>query len=248
MKLMVGKEGISRKLLSKLGSSSLVLFKFGMGSGGDILLKQLFDAVSEDYYSIMISTHQTDEEMMTDLSHIGVGRPPELVSMLPSIHRRLSELQKRDRFISEGIMVTDILEISSNSDDRILPVKPHLEILSKITEISSKQVLPFNLVLDSIADLVEETSREEVVDRLRILKKALREKGGMALVGCPLSYQVFSDQENTLFDAVIEVRAERTADGWSRTLTFLNIKGSGEPPEEWQITTNKEVPAALEIE
>ncbi|MBN1540390.1 MAG: hypothetical protein JW939_09620 [Candidatus Thermoplasmatota archaeon] len=248
MKLLVGGEGISKRLLSRLGPSGLVLFKYNMGSGGDVIMKQLFDNVPEGSYSILISTHQTDAEMREDLSRIGVERPPELVSMLALMDRRLSEIQKRDRFISEGIMVTDLIEISSCSDERVVPIKPHLEMLSKITEISYKQILPFSLVLDSIVDLVEETSREEVVDRLRILKKALREKGGIALVGCSLGYQGFSGYENTLFDAVIEVKAERKADGWSRTLTFVNIKGSGELPEEWPITVTKDVPAALEVQ
>ncbi|MBN1390118.1 MAG: hypothetical protein JXA22_05695 [Candidatus Thermoplasmatota archaeon] len=248
MKLLVGSQSISRRIQNKLGTSKLVLFKFGKGSGGDTLLKQFFDTPEEDNYSVMISTHQTGGEMMEEMADLGIESMPELVSILPLIDRRLSALQKRDRFISEGIMVTDLLEISSNSSDRTISMGPHLEILSKLTEIITKQVLPFRLVLDSLVDLVEETSSEEVIDRMRMLKKALREKGGLALIGCPLDDHGLSGQETTLFDAVIEVRAEKRGNNWSRSFTFLNIKGSIEPPEEFPITMTTDIPTAMEVE
>jgi hypothetical protein len=126
--------------------------------------------------------------------------------------------------------------------------KPQMTMLSSITTTASKQVLPFRMVLDSIVDLVRGSSKDDTLDRLMILKKALRDKGGIALIACPLEYGEFRDYENTLFDGVIEVRCERTGNGWKRKLVFVNIKGSGEPPEEFIIAPVEEIPTALSVD
>ncbi|MGA1819430.1 MAG: hypothetical protein ACMUHU_00310 [Thermoplasmatota archaeon] len=248
MRLMVGNEDVSKRIISKVGLSKLILFKSGKGSGGDLLLKQMFENVPQGTSSIFVSTHQTEGELMEELLDLGIERTPELISLLPVIDLRLSDVVKRDRFINEGIMVTDLLEISSNSIDRPAAQDPHKKVLSILSEISSKQVLPFRMVIDSLVDMVEETSFEEIVDRLRILKRSTRENQGLVMVGCPLEYDVFRDLEQTLFDAVIEVRADKRGEAWFRTLSFVHVKGSGDPPEEWQISAVKEIPTALSVD
>ncbi|MGA1792435.1 MAG: hypothetical protein ACMUHM_00635 [Thermoplasmatota archaeon] len=248
MRLMVGNEDVSKRIISKVGLSKLILFKSGKGSGGDLLLKQMFENVPEGTNSIFISTHQTEGELMEDLLDLGIERQPELISLLPVIDLRLSEVAKRDRFINEGIMVTDLLEISSYSSDRPASQNTHMKVLSTLSDISSKQVLPFRMVIDTLVDLVEESSPEEIIDRLRILKRSIRENQGLVIVGCPQGYDVFQDLEQTLFDVIIEVKAEKRGEAWFRTLSFAHIKGSGEPPEEWQISTVKDIPTALSVD
>ena len=248
MRLLVGNAEMSQKLTEKVGNGKLVLFKFGPGSGGDILLRQFFDDIPEGSYSVWISTHQSEIEMVEDLQDLGMDRTPELLSLLPFIERRLEEVEKKDRFINEGIMVTDLLEISSQSGERMIEKKSHMRMLAAITSTSLKQVLPFRMVVDSIADLVKDSSKEEVIDRMMLLKKALREKGGLALVGCPIDFSELSDQEQTLFDAVVEVTAVKQGDLWLRTLTLRNVKGSGEPPEVWRVDSMTDIPTALSVD
>ena len=248
MKLLVGNEDVTRKIISKIGKARMVLFKFGNGSGGALLMKQIFEKVPEGTYSVFVSTHQSEKDILEEFADMGIEKTPDIVSLLPEFDSRLSDIRRRDRFVTDGIMVTDLLEISSHNSEKVVSRNPRMRILSIITDISSKQVLPFRMVMDSLPDLVEETSKREVVDRLRILKGSLRENGGMVLVGCPLDYVMFSDLDSTLFDAVIEVKADKRGDAWFRSLTFMNVKGSGEPPEEFSISQVKEIPTALAVD
>jgi archaellum biogenesis ATPase FlaH len=248
MRFLVGNEELSKRLMDKIGNGKLILFKFGHGSGGDLLMKQFFEDIPEGSYSVWISTHQSEVEMIENLNDLEMARMPEVISLLPFIENRLSEIEKRDKFINEGIMVTDLLEISSYSEDRIIDKKSHMRMLAAITSTSMKQVLPFRMVVDSIADLVLDSSKEDVIDRLMVLKKALRENGGLALIGCPLNFMDLKDQEQTLFDAVIEVTAEKKDNQWFRSLTLTNIKGSGEPPIEWEVESAQDIPSALSVD
>jgi KaiC/GvpD/RAD55 family RecA-like ATPase len=248
MRFLVGNSELSKLLMDKIGNGKLILFKFGHGSGGDLLMKQFFEDIPEGSYSVWISTHQSEVEMIENLNDLGMSRMPEVISLLPYIENRLSEVEKRDKFINEGIMVTDLLEISSYSEDRMIDKKSHMRMLAAITSTSMKQILPFRMVVDSIVDLVMDSTREDVIDRLMVLKKALREKGGLALIGCPMEFTDLRDQEQTLFDAVIEVTAEKRNDMWSRTMVLKNIKGSGEPPIELEVESIGDIPSALSVD
>lgn len=248
MRLLVENEVLSDRLDNRIGNGKLVLFKFGQGSGGDLLMKQFFENIPEGIYSVWISTHQSETEMIEDLNDMGMDRLPEIISLIPFIETRLTEVEKRDRFINEGIMVTDLLEISSQSGDRMIERKSHMRMLAAITSTSIKQVLPFRMVVDSIADLILDSSKVDVMDRMMLLKKALKDKGGMALIGCPIDFTDLKDQEQTLFDAVIEVKAERQEDIWTRNLTLKNVKGSGDPPEVWHLESIKDIPTALSVD
>lgn len=248
MRLLVGNAELSGRLVDKIGNGKLVLFKFGPGSGGDLLMKQFFEDIPEGYYSVWISTHQSESEMLEDLNNLGMERKPEVISLLPFIETRLDEVEKKDRFINEGIMVTDLLEISSQTRDKMIDKKSHMRMLAAITSTSMKQVLPFRMVVDSINDLVLDSSKGDVIDRILLLKKALRENGGIALIGSPINFTELHDQEQTLFDAVIEVTTERQGEVWTRKLTLMNVKGSGEPPEEWQLDSMKDIPTALSVD
>jgi archaellum biogenesis ATPase FlaH len=248
MRLLIGNDELSNRLSDNIGNGKLILFKFGHGSGGDLLMKQFFDDIPEGFYSVWISTHQSEIEMIEDLKDLDIDRLPEVISLLPFIEKRLSEIEKKDKFVNEGIMVTDLLEISSYSEDRMIDTKPNMRMMAAITSTSIKQVLPFRMVVDSISDLVKDSSKMDVIDRLMVLKKALRENGGLALVGAPLDFSDLKDHEQTLFDAVIEVKAEKRGDLWSRSLTLKNVKGSGEPPMVWDVESMKDIPTALSVD
>jgi hypothetical protein len=248
MRLLVGSTELADLLTDRVGNGKMVLFKFGAGSGGDLLLKQFFDNIPEGFYSVWISTHQSEVEMVEELSELGIDMMPEMISFIPFVQKRLDEVEKKDKFITEGIMVTDLLEISSHSMDRMIEGRSQMKMLATITSTSLKQVLPFRMVIDSVVDLFVDVSVDDVVDRLMLLKKALREKGGVALIGCPIDFTGLHDHELTLFDAVIEVRAEEQNAVWGRKLTLKNIKGSGDPPEAWPVESIMDIPSALSVD
>ncbi len=248
MRLSIGLESISRRLFEKVGDGKIVLFKYGPGSGGDMLLKQFLAETPEGVSSVILTTHYTEMDLIEQMGDLETNHIPEIVSVLPFIDRRLNDIRKHDRFMTEGIMVTDLLEIASNTDEMVRETNPHLRMLAAITITSVKQILPYRMVLDSVSDMVEESSREDVVDRLRILKSHVKERKGMILVACDLGWMGLDDHQTSLFDAVVEVIAEKDGENWSRTLTIKNVKGSGQPPEEWQVTPMKEIPSAISID
>ncbi|MFW3145650.1 MAG: hypothetical protein ACMUIE_02425 [Thermoplasmatota archaeon] len=248
MRLLVGNQEFSSRIRENLGDGKLVLFKYGPGSGGDMLLKQFFADAPQGVYSLLISTHESDFELMGAINEMNLENPPELLSMLPLLEDRLKRIEKKDHFISEGIMVTDLLEISSSTEEPRARAKPHLGMLAVLTTAATKQVLPFWLVLDSLNDLIELTGPEELLDRLMVLKRYLKIKGGIAMIACPVDWDELRYHETTFFDAVIEVRAEKKGEAWTRKLVIKNNKGSGNPPEEWPITMVKDIPTALSMD
>lgn len=248
MKLLVGNQELSSRIREHVGDGKVILFKYGPGSGGDILLKQFFSDSPQGVYSLLISTHESDFELMGAINEMNMENPPELISMLPLLEDRLKRIEKKDHFISEGIMVTDLLEISSSSEEPRARSKTHLSMLSALTTAATKQVLPFWFVLDSLHDLVELTDPEELLDRLRVLKRYLKIKGGVAVIACPLDWHGLKHHETTFFDAIVEVKVEKKGEAWYRKLVILNNKGSGNPPEEWQITMIKDIPTALSMD
>jgi KaiC/GvpD/RAD55 family RecA-like ATPase len=110
-----------------------------------------------------------------------------------------------------------------------------------------KQVLPFRLVIDSLVDLVRNTSIQEVEKRILLIKRAARDKQGTVILGAPLDWDEMRLIETTLFDAVISFRSDRTTGTWKRTMTLENLKGSISLPQEWEVTTLKSIPTAKSI-
>jgi len=248
MKLQVGGEGLSRKLTVRIGGGKMILFKYGPGSGGDMLLKQFITESPEEAYAALISTHLSEDEILTELGGMDLSELPEMITLLPHISKRLDRIRKKDRFLKEGILVTDLLELSSIRKEPSAGSKTHLHMLAEISAFSGKQIMPYWLVIDSISDLAKGSELEDVVDRIRILKESVHDRGGLVLIGCPLAWDGLKEHETTLFDAVLEVEALREGEKWTRKLRIINIKGSGEPPEEFAITPSKDIPTALSVD
>jgi len=248
LKLMVGNSVLSELLSRKLPDGSLVLFKHGPGSGGDLILKQFFIDPADDRFSVYLTTHETREDVSRVLEENHTPQKMEVLSLLDHIEEGLEKVKRKDRFRTEGLMVTDLLEITTNSNAKRRGLHASQAVLSELTSATTKQVLPMRLVLDSVADLFGLCPVKDVIERMRIIKRSLREKGGIAVMGAPLGWDGLSGLENTLFDSVIEVRAEKKGESWTRTLTIRNIKGSPFPPEEWPISYTKEIPTALSMD
>jgi hypothetical protein len=247
MKLQVGGEGFANKLRKKMGEGKIILFKFGPGSGGDVLLQQFITESPNEAYPALISTHLSEDELLSALGEMEMNELPEMITLMPHIGKRLERVRKKDRFLKEGILVTDLLELSSLQKEPLAGSKTQLQMLAEISAFSSKQVLPFWLVIDSLADLVKESDVDEVMDRIRVLKESVQEKKGLVLIGCPLDWDMVLEYETTFFDAVVEAEAIKEGEKWVRRLRIINIKGSGEPPEEWSITPAQDIPTALSV-
>jgi KaiC/GvpD/RAD55 family RecA-like ATPase len=248
MKLTIGDKDLSTRIQSHIGEKKIILFKYGPGSGGDRLLLEFFSNTPKGFNSMMISSHEREEDLLKTFKDIGVENPPDVTSLLPMLDASISDIEKKDRFLSDGIMVTDLLEISSNLKETERTKHPQQRMLSTLTISANRQILPFWFVLDSISDMANITDMKELLMRLMILKRSIQQNGGIALLGIPLNCDIFKELETTFFDGVIEVRAERTGETWSRKLCITNIKGKGTPPEEWTINLAKDIPTALSME
>ncbi|MCU0799707.1 MAG: hypothetical protein MUC62_08560 [Candidatus Thermoplasmatota archaeon] len=247
MRAIVGDRPLNGILGARLGQGSCVLFRYGPGTGGDLLLKQLFSDCRDDVYSVMISTHETVDELRRSIKACDVIREPEMISLLPMIIDGLEPVKRQDRFRAEGVMVTDLLEMTGKSQERRPRGDLNKRMLSALTVVSSKQVLPFKLVIDSISDLAEHTSLEELKQRLHILKEALRDKKGWAFLGAPMDWDPWNGGDLTLFDAIIELRAVEGEGGPKRVLRFSHMKGSPDLPEELEVTFEQSIPSALSV-
>ncbi|MFO8051053.1 MAG: hypothetical protein R6V01_05070 [Thermoplasmatota archaeon] len=246
MKLMVENETLTNRIISSIGDGKIILFRYGPGSGGDRLLRELFLTLPEGVHSVMMSTHETESELHDIFRKMELE--PDIISLLPMLEDRTSNIRKKDQFIREGIMVTDLLEISSNSDEPVKKKGAGEVFLSELSTTATRQVLPFWFVLDSINDIIGISTFEDVLHRLMILKSAIREKGGNALIAAPIDSDLLCDHETTFFDGVIETTAEKKGEAWSRKLTIMNVKGKGSLPQEWTINTVKEVPTAISVD
>jgi hypothetical protein len=247
MRAMLGDRPLKGVLSSKLGPGSCVLFKYGPGSAGDLVLKQLFSDTSTDVYSVIISTHETVEEVRASIKAFDIPREPEIISLVPLTIEGLGPIKRKDHFRAEGLMVTDLLDMAGRSQERRSRADLDKRMLSVLTTVSTKQVLPFNLVLDSLSDLAALTSLGEIRQRLQVLKEALREKKGTAYMGAPLSWDPWEGSDLTMFDAIIEVRALQLGGTWKRFLRFSNIKGSPALPEEQELTFGQSIPSAIRV-
>ncbi len=235
MRIHVGGQEFSDLVGSRIGVGKCILFKYGPGTGGDMLLKQFLSSTVEGTHSIYLSTHETEGELLSSVRELGLPPDLELISLLPDLTDGLDDVVKKDRFRTDGIMVTDLLEVSSNTQlgrNRRDGVK---KVLAQVSSVAQKQILPFKLVLDSVMDLVRKTSLDEVEDRIQILKKVVKEKEGIAILAVPLGFEGLKDIETTLFDAIITVRADKSSGAWKRTVTLENLKGSSIPPTEWEL-------------
>jgi len=247
MRAMVGDRPLNDILGAKLDQGACVLFRYGPGSGGDLLLKRLFSECSDDVYSVIISTHETMDELKRAVKACDVIREPELISLVPIILEGLGPVKRKDRFRAEGVMVTDLLEMAGKSQERRPRGDLNKRMLSALTVVSSKQVLPFKLVLDSLSDLAEHTSLGELKQRVHILKEALRDRKGYAFLGAPLDWDPWNGSDLTLFDVILELRAVEGEDGSRRVLRVSHIKGSPDLPQEFEVTFETSIPAALSV-
>ncbi|OYT44478.1 hypothetical protein B6U90_05175 [Thermoplasmatales archaeon ex4484_6] len=248
MRLLAGNSELSDIIKERIRDGGLILMRYGPGSAGDTLLKQFLAEKNEEAHPVYISTYETDKEIRKALDKFGERSDLEVVSFLEDLSEDLERIMRKDRFRTEGILVTDLLEISYNSEHRRERCDRPQWILARVSSLSQRQVLPFRLVLDSISDLVSWTSEEEVIKRLRILRSALLEKGGVAIMAAPLKWNGFRNVDTTLFDAILTMAADRSSGTWKRTLTLENVKGSTELPREWEITTVSDIPVAESLD
>jgi KaiC/GvpD/RAD55 family RecA-like ATPase len=236
MRFLAGGEEFNELLESKMGAGKCILLKYGPGTGGDMILKQFLSEIPEGTRSIYISTHETEEELLSAVSELDLPSDLELVSVYNDLTSYVEDLMKKDRFRTDGIMVTDLLEVSSNTSFRRGRRNGGREVLSRISSISMKQVLPFRMVVDSLVDLVRKATLYEVESRIQILKRAVKEKNGTVILGAPLDWDGMKEIELTLFDAVFHLSGDKSSGTWKRILTLHNLKGSPLNPDEWEVT------------
>lgn len=247
MRAMIGDMPLNNVLASRLAPGSCVLFRYGPGSGGDLVLKQFFNDRREDIYSVMISTHETVDEIRSSLRALYAKGEPEVISLVPLVLEGLGAVKRKDHFRAEGVMVTDLLEMTGKAHEVRYRGDLSKRMLSTLTVVSSKQVLPFNLVFDSLSDLAEHTSMGELKQRLHILKEALSEKKGYAFLGAPLAWDPWAGSELTMFDAVFELRAFERDGKVKRLLRLSHMKNSPDGPWDQELTFASSIPSALSV-
>lgn len=230
---LIGDKSFHDFISNRIGKGALILLGYGPGSGGDILLKDLLKGAPPSSNGIYLSTYETVDEIV---SYLGDDHRQniEVRSAIEQKDGLIDRTLRRDRFITDGIMVTDLLEVSM-SDRPMEDRKNKRNILSYISSSSSKQFLPFTLVLDSLDDLLDEYDRNDISTRLLILKKALRTIGGIAVFGASLDSTLLNVREIRIFDCLMEAEAILEDNGWSRKLRIVHRRNDPLLPTEWEL-------------
>ncbi|MDG6225052.1 MAG: hypothetical protein QCI82_06020 [Candidatus Thermoplasmatota archaeon] len=233
-RVSIGEQDLKGFIEEVIGKGGSILLKYGPGSAGDILLKEMLTEIPEGSAAVYLSTYETIDEMRSSLNYVPPSPNIEIFSSLDHREDELKRIVKRDRFMTEGIMVTDLLEVSMS--ERPVKLKRRgCDILSEITNSAAKQVLPFTLVLDSLDDLTEHYATSEVFDRLTILRRLLRSVNGIALIGSSMNIDPLKGKEVRLFDSILEAEAMKVGDDWERRLRLVHKRGDASLPREWAL-------------
>jgi KaiC/GvpD/RAD55 family RecA-like ATPase len=247
MRMMFNGEDLAKVLKEKIGDGKCILLRYGPGSGGEFLIKQFYGEREEGSYSVFISTYEDKDEVDKALQDAGLPTDGEVISVMDLMKEEIDMILKKDRFTKEGILVTDLLDLSSREEEVDKEMILSQEVLSMISTTASKQVMPFRMAIDTLSDLVMISGEDEVWRRFLILRGVLRKYGGMVMVGLPEEDMV-EFPISTIFDAILDIRAERTDEGWTRSMTVSHIRNSLVIPEDLEISEVNELPRAKSLE
>ncbi len=247
MRFSLGKTDINTVVKERIGPGKLILLRYGEGSGGEFLLKQFLGERMEGEYSIIISSYETEDEVRYALKSNDINIDGEIISFVPEKEAELDLKIRRDEFLTGGVLVTDFYDLNEQEVLGSNPEGASERFLSRINSTARKQTVPFKMVIDSLADLVRLSSREEIRDRLGLLKQSLREMNGVAMVGAPVGNCESDVKDLAVFDAIFEVRAELVDGKWKRNLTLLHNRNDPSPPEVWELETINPIPSAISL-
>ncbi len=248
MRFSLGKTDINTVVKERIGPGKLMLLRYGEGSGGEFLLKQFLGERMEGEYSIIISSYETEDEVRYALKSNDINIDGEIISFVPDREAELDLKIRRDEFLTGGVLVTDLYDLNELEVLGRAPEGASERFLSRINSTASKQTVPFKMVIDSLADLVLLSSKEEVRDRLRLLRQSLREMNGIAMVGAPIGNHETDISDLTVFDAIFEIQADLVDGKWRRTLTLLHNRNDPDLPEVWELETINPIPSAISLE
>lgn len=247
MRMLFNGEDLTSILRNKIGDGKCILLRYGPGSGGEFLIKQFYGEREEGSYSVFVSTYEESDEIEKALQEGGLPTDGEVISVMSLMKEEIEMILKKDRFTKEGILVTDLLDLSSREEEVDRDMNLRQEVLSMISTTASKQVMPFRMAIDTLSDLVMIAGEEEVWKRFLILRSVLKEYGGMVMVGLPEEDMV-EFPISTVFDAILDIRAERDGDGWTRTMTISHVRNSLVKPQDLQISEVSDLPRALSLD
>ncbi|MGA1821570.1 MAG: hypothetical protein ACMUIG_03485 [Thermoplasmatota archaeon] len=247
MRMLFEGENLTKVLSDKIGDGKCILLRYGPGSGGEFLLKQFFAEKEEGSYSVFISTYEETGEIENVLRESDLPTDGEVISTMTLMRNEVDMVLKKDRFRKEGILVTDLLDLSSKEEEIDRRMDLNQEVLSILSTTASKQVMPFRMAVDTLSDLVMTAGEEEVWKRFLIIRGVLRKYGGLVFVGLPEEDMV-DFPISTMFDAILDIKAVRNEDGWSRVMTVTHVRNSLVKPEDLRITEVTDIPQALSLD
>ena len=134
-----GKE-LSDVIYDDLGVGNLFLLKYQPGSGGEFFLKQFFSEKEETSNSIYITTNETPGDITRILSDNEMSDDGEIVDIHSLLEEQLEDVIKRDKFLEDGILVTDLLDLTSNEGGKDAREPLDMRIMAKITSKARKQI------------------------------------------------------------------------------------------------------------
>jgi hypothetical protein len=227
---LIGKMDLSDFFEGRIGRGRIILMKYGPGSGGETLIKEFISSTPQGMNAVYISSMESEEELRSGI--LTQNGKVELVSLLGPLETESNRTVRRDRFSSEGILVTDLLEISMADRPR---KDTEVDMLSPVTRAALKQVMPFRFGLDSLPDIITRGAEEDIIPRLMTLRRAVRSVQGNALIGAPLEWMGLRDRETSIFDCLLEARAVKGLTGYERRLSLTHLRNDVQPPDEWSV-------------
>jgi KaiC/GvpD/RAD55 family RecA-like ATPase len=240
-----GKE-LSDVIYDDLGVGNLFLLKYEPGSGGEFFMKQFFSEKEETSNNILITTNETSGDITRVLSDNEMSDVGEIVDLHSLLEEQLEDVIKRDKFVEDGILVTDLLDLASNDAGKDTREPLDMRIMAKITSKARKQITPFRFVIDDLKDIVDICSEEELKMRLLILKNSLRKNRGIGILGT-LHNDIEIGKIGSVFDGIIRMENRKEGDEIARFFIIEHLKNNLSVPKYMKISEEGNIPRAVSI-
>jgi KaiC/GvpD/RAD55 family RecA-like ATPase len=229
-----------------IGRGRMILLEYDPGSGGEVFVKQFFSEAESGYNSILISTREEEHEIMRCLGEYDLECGGVIVSLLPHTLEELNRIKRKDKFITEGILVTDLLELGNSTGDPRMNYSSCQKMLAEISSVASRQITPFRMAIDTLSDLTLRCEIGEIRHRLEIIRESVRKNQGY----CVVANMTDGPIDTTLlplFDAMVSIEVSREGDVWKRYLMVNHVRNVLKFPKKIRITSGT-IPQAPPLE
>ena len=238
--------GLSEVVDEDLGVGKLFLMVYEQGTGGEFFLKQFFSEKEESSNNILITTNEDPVDIKRILSKNGMADDGEIFDLSSMMEDEMDRVCRKDKFVEDGILVTDLLDISTKEEVGYDEIPLDIRIMAKISTTAIKQVTPYRFVIDDFGDIISICPVTELKKRLLILRKSLRQNRGVGVLGILGKNSDLKDLMN-VFDGILKMEVRKGEGSLDRYLVIKHLKNDLSVPKSLKVDENGNIPKALSI-